>query len=331
MDRRLNGAAIGLAAALLCGAAAMAFDYGKEAFERHTAKALTGIPEAVQPRIREFCTGPADPYTNAPGKPYRGSTEPSDPAKNRVEPTRVFDDLYFVGDRNVSVWALTTSAGIVLFDSEHADLVEDRVINGLVKLGLDPSTIRYVVVTHGHDDHYGGARLLQERYGARVIMGAADWKVRTDQNLRGFREPLPKPDISTTGRTLVVGDTRIDLVATPGHTPGTLSAIFPVHDGSERHVVGLWGGGFPHESVSAMKQFALSAEKWARLNAKSGVDVVVSNHPKNDESLGKMQALAKRVAGQPHPFVSGPGAVAQRNTVLSECARAYVALKGPKG
>jgi metallo-beta-lactamase class B len=240
----------------------------------------------------------------------------------------VFDDLYFLGDRNVSVWALKTSAGIVLFDAQHNDLVEDRVINGMKTLGLDPATIRYVVVTHGHDDHYGGALLLQERYGARVIMGAADWDAPTDQNLRGFREPMPKRDISSRGQVLVVGDTKIRLIATPGHTPGTLSAIFDVHDGGRRHVVGLWGGGFPHESVDAMKAFATSAEKWGRLSSQARVDVVVSNHPKNDESLGKLQALAARKPGEPHPFVSGPGLVAQRNIVLSECARAYVALKG---
>ncbi|MFF8970551.1 MBL fold metallo-hydrolase [Streptomyces sp. NPDC014995] len=32
----------------------------------------------------------------------------------------------------------------------------------------------YVVVTHGHDDHVGGARYLADRYGARVLMSPAD-------------------------------------------------------------------------------------------------------------------------------------------------------------
>jgi metallo-beta-lactamase class B len=46
---------------------------------------------------------------------------------------------------------------------------------GLRGLGADPKTIRYVVVTHGHDDHFGGARYLADRYGARVRMSPADW------------------------------------------------------------------------------------------------------------------------------------------------------------
>ena len=35
--------------------------------------------------------------------------------------------------------------------------VEDEVVNGLTKLGLDPHEIKYVLVSHGHRDHVGGA------------------------------------------------------------------------------------------------------------------------------------------------------------------------------
>lgn len=305
---------------------AQEFDIGHAAFERHLGRAVQGVPAQFQERIRQLCMGPEDPYTRAPGVRLPG--EPEDPAQDRYEPARVFDNLYFIGDRNISVWALATSAGLILFDATHADLVEDRVIGGLRKLGLDPATIRYVVVTHGHDDHYGGAVLLQQRFGARVVMGVADWSARPDPDIKGFREPLPRRDIYAGDMALTLGDTTVTIVATPGHTPGTLSMLFPVTDRGAKHVASLWGGGFPHESVDAMRTFALSAERYAAMAAAAGADVIISNHPRNDDSLAKMAALAKRGSSDANPFVVGATGAAQRAVVLSECARAYVAMGG---
>ena len=48
-------------------------------------------------------------------------------------------------------------------------------MEGLNKLGLNPRDIKYVIISHAHGDHDQGAALLQSRYGAKVVMGAADW------------------------------------------------------------------------------------------------------------------------------------------------------------
>ena len=47
-------------------------------------------------------------------------------------------------------------------------------MNGLKKLGLDPAQIKYVIVSHGHRDHSGGARYLQDRFGAQVTLSGVD-------------------------------------------------------------------------------------------------------------------------------------------------------------
>src|SRR5437773_12470153 len=101
----------------------------------------------------------------------------SAPARNTwyAEPARVFDNLYFVGGKIHSSWALTTRKGIILIDTIYPYNPEELVVGGMKKLGLDPKSIKYVLVSHAHGDHIGGAEMLQSRYGARVVMGGPDW------------------------------------------------------------------------------------------------------------------------------------------------------------
>ena len=91
------------------------------------------------------------------------------------EPFQIFDNLYFVGTQDHGAWAVTTSEGIIVIDALYDYAVEGAVVEGLRKLGLDPEDIAYVVISHGHGDHHGGAAYLQEQFGARIVMGGPDW------------------------------------------------------------------------------------------------------------------------------------------------------------
>jgi metallo-beta-lactamase class B len=134
----------------------------------------------------------------------------------------VFDNLYFVGQTEYSAWAVNTSDGIILIDTIFDYSVEAEVVDGLKKLGLDPSKIEYAIVSHGHGDHSGGAKFLQDRFGTRIIMGAPDWEMVG----RSTRDPAPKRDIvASDGQKLTLGDTTLTLYLTPGHTPGTISTL----------------------------------------------------------------------------------------------------------
>ena len=55
------------------------------------------------------------------------------------------------------------------------------MVGGLRKLGLDPATIKYVLVSHAHYDHVGGAAFLQDRFNARVVISEADWELLEDR------------------------------------------------------------------------------------------------------------------------------------------------------
>src|SRR5688572_13961590 len=148
-----------------------------------------------------------------------------------ASPYKVFDNLYWLGTRQHSSWALRTSEGLIIIDTNFAWATQPEIIDGLTTLGLDPRDIKYVIISHAHGDHDQGAAELQRRYGAKVVMGAPDWD-STLQRAPTAAGGVPKRDIAvgSQGTSITVGDTAVTIVPTPGHTPGTLSYIFPVKD-----------------------------------------------------------------------------------------------------
>lgn len=80
-----------------------------------------------------------------------------------AEPAKVFDNLYFVGGRIHSSWAITTGDGIIIIDTLYPYNSEEAIAGGLQKLGLDPKATKYVIISHAHGDHIGGAEMLQMR------------------------------------------------------------------------------------------------------------------------------------------------------------------------
>ena len=108
-------------------------------------------------------------------KTYR-VTRANDVEFQKIEPFKVFDNLYYVGPGYVSVWLLTTPQGNILFDTAQEPYV-DWVIGNIRKAGVDPKTIKYIILSHGHLDHFGGAAKIQQASGARVLAVEEDWKM----------------------------------------------------------------------------------------------------------------------------------------------------------
>jgi len=256
----------------------------------------------------------------APGTPATSTAEMFDTARQRMAPAKVFDNLYLLGMKTVTAWALTTSEGIILFDAMFHYNVKETIVDSMVQLGLDPATITYVIITHAHNDHFGGAKYLQDTYGARIVMTVEDWEHMRSWPQLGSIAPFPRDDIAVRdGYTITLGDTTVRIVVTPGHTPGTLSPIFPVRDGDTEHYVGYWGASamsfLPPEGIV---QYMGSVDRFARIDAR--VDVPLTNHPFIDGTLLKLEALAGRRRGDPHPFVEGNAGFRDWMRAIHDCA-----------
>src|SRR5215470_17163899 len=298
--------------------------------EAHRAAAKAAAGQDFVGLLSSVCPEPR--AQTAPAGPRRQGPPPA--SEWHVEPVKVFDNLYFVGQSEYSAWAVSTSDGIIVIDTIFDYSVEDEVVNGLKKLGLDPSKIKYAIVSHGHGDHSGGAKFLQDRFGTRVILSAADWDL-----LDRSSGTKPKRDIvATDGQKLTLGDTTITIYVTPGHTLGTLSTLIPVKDSGKPHLAASWGGtGFNWLSGSPVyitpdrpnkfwfDNYIASAARFRDIVAKAGADVIIANHTHLDDAKNKLPAMAKRRPPDPNPYVIGNDAVVRYVTVASECAQAGLA------
>ncbi len=257
-----------------------------------------------------------------PGGPRGEDMEGGEP----LEAMRLFDDFYFLGNAGVSAFlAGSEQDGFILIDALTSDTAaEADIIGGMARLGLDPGKIRHFLISHAHGDHYGGHRFLRAKTGLPVMMSAPDWSLAATLGDHPRFGPAPLEGITVNdGQIIQLGKTRIEMVVTSAHTPGTISPIITVHDRGVPHRLVLWGGtGFNFGANEAQfRNYAASAARLRNIGRARSVDIFLSNHSARDGSDQKMRALAIRKPTDPHPFVTGATALKVFD-VLEHCALA---------
>jgi metallo-beta-lactamase class B len=271
----------------------------------------------------------------APGARAGGAPATPDRSVWYASPYKVFDNLYWLGTRQHSSWALRTSQGLIIIDTNFAWATQPEIIDGLTKLGLNPRDIKYVIISHAHGDHDQGAAELQSRYGAKVVMGGPDWD-STLQRPTTAAGGVPKRDVTVgpEGTKITLGDTTITIVPTPGHTPGTLSYVFPVKDQGKTVMVAYSGGtltGAFGSDAARWDEYVASQKKIAQVAAEAGAVVILSNHSEYDGAYTKARLVtSKREPGEEHPFIVGEDGVQRYFTVMAECALASKLRVGAK-
>ncbi|MGP4104510.1 MBL fold metallo-hydrolase [Nonomuraea sp. KM90] len=289
----------------LAGRAAEASAAEPEAARDHYARAarLAGDDPVSRALVRALTPGSQAPSVQAP------------------KPLRIFDNVAVLSTGFVSATAVLTSAGVILIDAlSSPDEARKVIVPGLRSVGVDPSTIKYVVAAHGHSDHFGGAQYLADRYGARVMMARADW----DLVAAGSPAHAPDRDLEIAdGGRLTLGDTTVTLHHTPGHTPGTVSPIFPVRWKGRRHTAMLWGGTNPPTATADKRTYLSSVLSFAARMRRAGVDVELNNHGQSDHGLARMEELRGGSGG--NPFVIGRDRAQRFMRVMEAMLRGHIA------
>jgi metallo-beta-lactamase class B len=245
-----------------------------------------------------------------------------------LEPSKIFDNVYVIGNTGTVAYAITTSEGIILLDSLAANQVDTVLLPGMRKLGLDPDQVKVVVVAHGHADHFGGSVYFQ-RHGAHVAMSAADWDFIAPKPDAPARGPAPpsRDIVLVEGQSVGLGDVRIMAVLTPGHTPGSMAFIFPVKDKGKTYTAGMFGGTMltaTRPTAEEINQYLTSVMHFRNEALKAGVEIELQNHPLMDDLNGRLAQLRARGANGTNLFIVGRENYPLFLDVLSECMQAQV-------
>jgi metallo-beta-lactamase class B len=232
---------------------------------------------------------------------------------------KIFDNLYHVGVGTVSTWLIPTTAGLIMIDSSQEPYV-DHVLDNIRNLGFDPKDVKYLLIVHGHLDHFGGAARIKELSGARVGLTEADWKMVDDYATQLQDRPATQPPFNRAvqrdardlvlkdGDVVTLGKTSLKVFVTPGHTAGSASFEFTVYDSGKPYKAFMFGGPEPRDGVEGAKKFMASVSRIAQMEPDVQVGLLIhswlamSTYP-NGGTFERMVRLQSRKPGDPNPFV----------------------------
>jgi hydroxyacylglutathione hydrolase len=124
---------------------------------------------------------------------------------------------------NTNTYLITGSKNI-LIDPGHLDLF-DHVRSGLARLNLAPKDIDVVLITHAHVDHIEAAGLFRKPTLRAMSREASEFM----HEYGGRKANGLEPDFFLGEGSLRIGDTDLDVILTPGHSPGSVCFYWPEH------------------------------------------------------------------------------------------------------
>lgn len=235
----------------------------------------------------------------------------TNPSIARMEPFKIADGLYYVGDKMVCIHLIDTGDGLILLDSGFFGATH-LLVDSIWRAGFDPKNVKWIIHTHGHSDHFGASEEFRIMYGTKLAISRVDAERIAGSSIASESFPFAKvPEFDYTiedGDIFELGNIKIRCVLTPGHTDGVLSLFFEVTDNGKTYLAGMFGGAginaitLPYicrnnRSSDCPQQMLASVEKiWDE-----PVVVHLGNHPGNNKTLEKR---AQQLEEGGNPFIA---------------------------
>ena len=139
----------------------------------------------------------------------------------------------FTGPEDAAVYLIRFESEAALVDAGTGGDT-DRLFRNIESCGVSPDAVRYLLLTHCHFDHTGGAADVRERTGCRIVAHAleapfleeGDDRVTAALWYGAHLSPLPVDErIEGSRGTIRMGNREILAVHIPGHSPGSLAFL----------------------------------------------------------------------------------------------------------
>ena len=262
----------------------------------------------------------------------------STPEDQAVEPWKPFDNVDYIGICWVSAWLIHTDDGSVLIDTSYGPF-QDKILQNIKSTGTDLADIKYVMMTHGHFDHVGGAASLKPILpNAKFVMTQKGWDeaVESAEKSQGGRRAwtMIEPEmVVADGDEITVGSNKFMVVETPGHTWGTASYVYDVQDGDDTYrSITIGGLGLNAiEGPSQVEAYIASVDRIRELveAEDAPIEVHLTTHGFSAGMDENRQKLAERKEGEPNVFVD-PQALLDQVAGLRERAVKRLATENSK-
>lgn len=244
----------------------------------------------------------------------------STPDAQYVEPWSPFDNVDYVGVCWVSAWLVHTDEGTVLIDTLYGPF-QQTLLDNIATTGTDLADIRYVLMTHGHFDHVGGAAGLAPLLpNATFAMTQGGWdeaieSAEASQGGPRAWDMIAEDMVLADGESIELGGNTFTVIETPGHTWGTASYLYDVVDGDDTFRA-ITIGGLGLNAIEGPPQVEAFIESLDRMRAlveeqEMGVEVHLTTHGFSNNLDEDRQAMADRAEGEPNVMVDPNGLLAQ--------------------
>ena len=173
-----------------------------------------------------------------------------EPATNNPEwsknytPFRIAGNLYYVGTYDLACYLITTNKGHILINTGLASSAK-QVKNNIEALGFKYNDIKILLTTQAHFDHLGAMAVIKKETGATLMANEKDAEAlanggATDYEMGKYGvtfAPVKPGRLLKDGDSIALGDIHLEMLHHPGHTKGSCSYIFTVHDGQQNYRV----------------------------------------------------------------------------------------------
>ena len=158
---------------------------------------------------------------------------------------RVIGNLYAVGTYDLAVFLITSDEGHILVNTgleDSTSLIRDNIES----LGFSVEDVKILLQMQAHWDHTAALAVIKEATGAEMWATAADAPVLEDGGVsdphfggrQSFR-PISVDKVINDGDVIELGDIRLNVLETPGHTAGSSSYTMVVREGGRDYNVAI--------------------------------------------------------------------------------------------